>query len=185
MKLIKLLFIVTLLFTVSANAQITKGNWMVGGSGNFTNYKSTYQNNNVEITQTGNGLQISPNIGYFVRDKFAVGTSANFGFSNPSGDNNNSHGYGVSPFVRYYFLKPEKMVNLFAQASYGFSEGKSDSGGSNKSSGYSFKMGPAIFFNNSTALEFTLDYNGSKYSDNSKSNYFTVGIGFQIHLEKR
>ena len=37
MKTIKLFFITTILFAIAANAQITKGNWMVGGSGSFTN----------------------------------------------------------------------------------------------------------------------------------------------------
>lgn len=184
MNSIKLLFVAALLFSLSSNAQITKGNWMAGGMGNFTSYKSSYEYNNIEVTQTGSGVQISPNIGYFIKDKLVVGTAMSFNFSNPSGKNNNGHGYGISPFLRYYFLKPEKMINFFSQISYGFSEGKSESGGYNKSNGYDIKVGPAIFLNSSVALEFTLDYSASKYNDNSKANYLTLGIGFQIHLEK-
>ena len=185
MKTIKLFFIATILFTISANSQITNGNWMVGGSGNFTNYKSTFQSNNTEITQTGSGLTISPNLGYFIADNVALGTIVSFSFSNPSGDNNNSHGYGISPFVRYYFRKSDKMINPFLQTSYSFNEGKSDSGGSNKSTGYTIKGGSAIFFNSSVALELSLNYDSSKFNSDVKSNNFTVGIGFQIHLEKK
>lgn len=184
MKTIKIFFITTILFTLSANSQITKGNWMVGGSGYFTNYKSTFQNNNTEETQTGNGFQVSPNLGYFIVNNFALGAAASFSFSNPSGDNNNSHGYGLSPFVRYYFRKSEKMINPFLQTSYGVSEGKSESGGSNKSSGYNIKGGSAIFFNSCVALELTIDYISSKYNNDSKNNNFIVGVGFQIHLQK-
>jgi hypothetical protein len=184
MKTIKLFFLATLLFSGFANAQITKGNWMVGGSGSFTNYKSTFENNNTEITQTGNGMRLSPDLGYFIIDKIALGTFLSFGYSNPSGDNNNSHGFGISPFVRYYFRKSDKMINPFLQTSYGFSEGKSESGGTNKSNGYNIKGGSAIFFNSSVALELTVEYDSSKYNSNSKSNNCTIGIGFQIHLEK-
>jgi hypothetical protein len=186
MKNLNLFFIAIALFTFSnTNAQITKGNWMVGGSGSFTNYNSTYYNNNVETTQTGYGFNISPNLGYFIADNFAVGTVVGFSFSNPSGKNNNSHGYGLAPFVRYYFRKSDKMINPFLQTSYGFNEGKSDFGGSNKSSGYNVKGGSAIFLNNSVALELSVDYNSSKNNAKSKSNNFIVGIGFQIHLEKK
>ena len=185
MKTSKLLIAIALLSFVNSNAQITKGNWMVGGSGNFTNYKSTFQSGNTETTQTGSALTISPNLGYFIIDNVALGSIVSFSFSNPSGDNNNSQGYGMSPFIRYYFRKSDKMINPFLQTSYGFSKGKSDSGGSNESTGYTIKGGSAIFFNSSVALELSLNYDSSKFNSDVKSNNFTVGIGFQIHLEKK
>jgi hypothetical protein len=185
MKKIKLLLISTLLFSISANSQITKNYWMMGGTGNFTNYKSTIQNNNTEIVQTGNAFQFSPDIGYFVIDNLALGAVVILSYSNPSGENNNSYGYGISPFVRYYFRKPEKMINFFLQTSYGFSEGKSESGGSNRSSGYNLKGGSAIFLNSSVALELSIDYDSSKSNYDAKYNNFIIGIGFQIYLEKK
>ena len=185
MKTRKLFFIAILLCTISASSQITKGNWMVGGSGNFTNYKSTFQSNNTEVTNTGNGFNISPNLGYFVVDNFAVGTTVGFNFSNPSGANNNSHGYGISPFIRYYFRKSEKIINPFLQTSYGFGRIKSEIGDSSKTSGYTIRGGSAIFFNSSVALELSLNYSSSKYNNpDTTYNDFTIGIGFQIHLEK-
>lgn len=186
MKNLNPFFIAIALFTFSnTNAQITKGNWMVGGSGSFTSYNSTNYNNNIETTQTGYGFNISPNLGYFIADNIALGSSAGFGFSNPSGSNNNSHSYGLAPFVRYYFRKSEKVINPFLQTSYGFSEGKSDSGGLSNNSGYTVKGGSAIFFNSSVALELTLNYESFKNNLDSKSKYFTIGLGFQIHLEKK
>jgi hypothetical protein len=174
-----------LLFSVLGQAQITKGNWMVGGSGSFTTTKSYFENNNVETTQTVTGLNIDPNIGYFVFDKFAIGTAATFNFTNPKGRDNSTYGYGLRPFIRYYFLKPEKIINVFSQASYGFYEGRSQNGDfSSRSDQYEFKAGPAIFFNSSVALELTLNYYAAKNSENDKYNYFSLGIGFQIHLEK-
>ena len=75
MKLVKLLFIVTLFFTVSANAQITRGNWIVGRSDPFTSSKttSTYGFDESTAAYHSNTLQLIPNMGYFSADKFALG----------------------------------------------------------------------------------------------------------------
>jgi hypothetical protein len=49
--------------------------------------------------------------------------------------------------------------------------------------GFGFAAGPAIFLNKHTALEFTLGYNSIKIKDDpDRSNTFTVGVGFQVHL---
>ena len=69
MKTLKTIAITILLSTITANAQITKGNWMVGGTGNFSSYESKYINNGNEVTNKGIGTNISPNIGYFFINK--------------------------------------------------------------------------------------------------------------------
>lgn len=186
MKTIKLLFATTLLYALSTNAQITKGNWMVGGSGNISSYENKYINNGTEISNKGLGINISPNIGYFFANKFVAGANISIGYTKPQGYEN-STSYGIGPFVRYYFLKEDKRINLLAQANYSFGSSKSGINRS-QSNGYGFKAGPAIFFNSSVALEVTLDYNSSKLipnnSQSSSYNNFQVGLGFQIHLEK-
>ncbi len=186
MKSSRLLIIAVILFTINTNAQITKGNWMVGGNGNFSSYENKYQNNGTEVSNKGIGINISPNLGYFIADKLVAGANFNFGYTKPQGYDN-SFGYGIGPFIRYYFLKEDKLINLLAQANYSFGVNKS---GDNKSEsdGYGFKTGPAIFFNKSVALEVTLDYNSSKLIPNNSSsssyNNFQVSFGLQIHLEK-
>jgi hypothetical protein len=181
MKTIKIFFITTILFALSAHSQITKGNWIVGGSANFNNSNSV--NSDGDITGSGNGVQIYPNIGYFVYDKFAVGLSAGFSYGKPSGSPSNTS-YGLSPFVRYYFLKPDKLINVLAEASYGYNISKIQ-GNSNTfdSRGYRVKAGPVLYFNSSVGLELTFNYNSSN-SDGNTYNYFQAGFGFQIHLEK-
>jgi hypothetical protein len=101
MKTIKLFFIATILFTVSANSQITKGNWMVGGDASYDNSKVFDTNN--EIIGSGNSIRIFPNIGYFIIDKFALGLNGNFNYGKSNGSPSNV-GYGGGPFARYYFL---------------------------------------------------------------------------------
>lgn len=180
MKLIKLLFIVALLFTGVTNAQITKGNWMVGGDASFFNSK--VEDANGQTLGSSNGVRINPNIGYFLFTKFAAGINGNFNYGNVSGGSSNT-GFGGGPFVRYYFLKPEKIVNLFAEANYNYYNSYSQGNSTTNSSSYRFKAGPVIYFNSSVGLELTLNY-GSYKSDNGTSNDFNVALGFQIHLEK-
>lgn len=186
MKTIKMFFIITILFTISANSQITKGNWMVGGSGSFINYKNTYPDHITETTQTGYAFELLPNVGYFVVDNFSIGSIVSFSFDNPSGPDNNSLGFGLAPFVRYYFIKSEKIINPFLQASYSFNRSKIQlEDGYNKSSEYRLKGGSAFFLNSSVALEITIEYSSSINNvNNNQYDRFTTGIGLQIHLEK-
>jgi hypothetical protein len=186
MKTTKLFFILTLFSFLTSNAQITKGNWMVGGTGNFSSYESTYKSNGNEITNKGIGINISPKIGYFLADKFVIGTSLSIGYTKPK-ESDNSFGYGIGPYARYYFLNVDRHVNFFTEVNYIFGETKSGDNKS-KSNGYGLKAGSVFFFNNSVGLEVSLDYNSSKLapnnSDNSTYNNLQIGLGFQIHLEK-
>jgi hypothetical protein len=181
-----LFFTITLFSFLTANAQITKGNWMVGGTGNFSSYENKFQNNGTEVSNKGIGISISPNIGYFFKDKFAIGSIVSIGYTNPQ-DFESSTSYSIGPFVRYYFLKVDNQINLFAEASYLFGESKL---GNNKSAsnGYGFKAGPVFYFNNSVGLEVTIDYNSTQLlpssSGKSVANNLQIGLGFQIHLEK-
>ncbi len=185
MKSTKYLIISLLFLAVKTNAQITRGNWLVGGTGNFSSYENTFSNNGTEVINKGIGINISPNVGYFFVDKFVAGTNISIGYSKIKNYEDN-FGYGIGPFARYYLLKEDKQINFLVQASYTFSASSGDS--KSKYSGYGFKAGPVIFFNSSVALEITLDYNTAKLIPNSlaDSSYknLQIGLGFQIHLEK-
>lgn len=63
------------LFFQFTNAQISEGNWLVGGSGSFLAYSKNRTVLSPASTQNVKALriQLSPSIGYFVKDKFAVG----------------------------------------------------------------------------------------------------------------
>lgn len=186
MKTLTLFFFFVFATVFTANAQITQGNWMVGGTGNFSSYESKYKSNGNEISNKGLGISLSPNIGYFLADKLVAGASLTIGYTKPKGFDN-SFGYGIGPYARYYFLREDKQINLFSEVNYNFEETKS---GNNKSryQGYGLKAGSVIFFNSSVGLEISLDYNSSKLipnnSDSSTYNNLQIGLGFQIHLEK-
>jgi hypothetical protein len=179
MKTIKTLFFATLLFTLTTNAQITKGNWMVGGSAYFNSYNA--KNGKGEEIQKGTSVNLQPNIGYFFYNNFAGGLSAGYGISKTNNDASNS-GFSVGPFLRYYFLKPEKRVNLLAEVDYYYGKNFDRR---DFSTSYGLKAGPVIYFNSSVGLELLAKYDHNYYSSGADTtNNFQIGLGLQIHLEK-
>lgn len=175
-------FIAALLISLSTNAQITKGNWMVGGSASFKSYKS--ENVNTGNIENYNYVDLSPNLGYFIMDKLVIGAKTGFGYVGYTGGDYGKS-YNIGPFVRYYFLKPEKLINVFAQANYGFGEYINSVNSKYPTRNYGFKAGPVIFFNSSVALEMALEYNRSNENSTLDNSFYQFAIGFQIHLEKK
>ena len=188
MKTITLFFFIVFGMTLIANAQITKGNWLVGGDGSYSVQKGESTNYGTINTIKASGLILRSNIGYFLMDNLALGITPRFSFSNPEGSNNGGFGFGIGPLARYYFLKPEKKVNIFSQISYSFGYGYDNGINTSTSNGFLAKAGSAIFFNQSVALEVTLNYESSKTKFETGSEIrgqnLNIGIGFQIHLEK-
>lgn len=188
MKTITLFFFIVFAMTTTSNAQITKSNWLVGGDGSYSVQKGEGTSNGITNVTKASGLILRSNIGYFVMDNLVLGLTPQFSFSNPEGPNNGGFGFGIGPLARYYFLKPEKKINIFSQISYFYGNGFSNGKKTSTSNGFLVKAGPAIFFNQSVALEVTLNYERSKnkYEAGSEAKFqnLNIGIGFQIHLEK-
>ena len=188
MKTLTLFFFIVLATVLTTNAQITKGNWMAGGDASFFSNKSESESNlNPNVTETSY-LILTPNIGYFFMDKLSGGISFNFNFVEPF-ESVNSQSYGFNPFMRYYFLDRDKLVNVFSQINYHVGFGKNGSGTSSKTNGYGVKLGSSLFFNSSVALEFSLNYNKTKNTldgNNTRNiRQFLIGLGLQIHLIKK
>jgi hypothetical protein len=188
MKFITLLFL-TVIITITANSQITKGGFLIGGNIGFSSTKFKRPDISNAIT---NNFFISPGIGYFIIDKLAAGIRLNFTSSHEkAGTIDQSYtNTTLSPFARYYFLPVNKMVNAFINLSYNNSRTKF----SNQSTPstilkryeYTIAAGPSIFLNQQIALEFTAGYQWSsaKGRSNSKETQFNTGLGLQIHLGK-
>lgn len=174
-------FTIILFYFLTSNAQITKGNWLVGGDANYTNTKIINKLNN-ETTGSGSSIRFFPNIGYFAYDKLAIGINGNFNYGKANGSPSNL-GFGGGPFARYYFLESEKTFNLFGEANYNYFTSKTQGFERSYGNSYRFRAGPVVYFNSSVGLEMTLNYSSETFSD-TRSNYFSVGFGFQIHLEK-
>lgn len=196
--------IIALVFTFilhSGYSQLNKENWLVGGSASFSSTNSSYKTPGFSQKSNEFNLSLSPNVGYFLLDKFAIGLTPTFSWGKSEGgdaiDNNrNVVGSGgtsnvkrflIGPFVRYYILDTEKAFNILVSAAYqyGIYSFKPTRGIINN---LSFATGPVIFFNSSVGLEFLVGY-GSRIEDVEGSYRNTqkgmqIGIGFQIHLEK-
>lgn len=200
------LFIIAIFLSTVAQGQITKGNWLVGGNLNFSSANGESISSTGTQKSTYSNISISPNIGYFIIEKFAAGLKTNFtnakskdgdmirdGITVGSGGHSNTTWFDFGPFTRYYFLPSDNQVNLFSEANFMYGTANSHPGKGSRYS-YSFYAGSAVYFNSSVALEFTIGYNSSKstlYGLNSRNDDYTnknnaiqIGIGFQIHLEK-
>lgn len=193
MKKLILLTIVQFIFMTTAHSQITKGNWMVGGSAgySYTNASGTDNSSN------NSNIYITPNIGYFFIDKIAGGMRLGYLRFNVKSTSNTAPpdnftrltNYSIGPYLRYYFLSIEKAYNILLEVSYQFGSEKQETD-SYKNSWISnskilFSAGPVIYFNNVVGLEFLLNY--SSYGNSiqlKRSSQLGVGIGFQIHLQK-
>lgn len=180
-------------FLNSAKSQLTKGNWLVGGTGKLYSYNSTYSSfTSPTIIQKAKYTQIdiSASVGYFVADRLAFGilpTLSSFKESVANSRRTNVQQYWIGPFGRYYLLSAEKQYNIVTDISYqlgvfvaGRQKGKLNT--------FSALVGPVIYFNTSIGLEFLLGYSYRK-EDVEQGNKeirkgFQMGFGFQIHLEK-
>jgi hypothetical protein len=191
MKHIFLAFSLLIIVNISYG-QLTKGHWLVGGSGRFYSYKnefssSTYSNN-AKYTQ----IDLTANIGYFLVDKIAFGLKPTFSsikgkVTSASGLSTNVQRYWFGPFGRYYFLNPENKANVLLDASYQFGlfNASSQKG---KLRTANISAGPVIYFNSSVGIEFLVGYRYEledvELASKDLKKGFQVSFGLQIHLTK-
>lgn len=185
MKTIKILISLTLFLTTPSYSQINKGNWMVGGNASFNNNSNSLNDGPNVKSST---FLVNPNIGYFLFDKFTTGIKTGL-IIYLRKDSPSETGYNFGPYLRYYFLKQDKVLNLFLEGNYNY--GRYNTTNSAVTNSYGFTAGPVIFLNSSVAIELGLNYSKlvSKQDigfiqKNEQSN-FSVLIGLQIHLEKQ
>lgn len=173
-----LFFFLLMTLSLALNAQINKGNWLVGGSGEYSSQSFEFDDGEDFKREF---ITIKPNAGYFLKDKFAVGTALRFEKFDEF------YNYGAGIFSRYYFLKKDKIFNIYTQVHYDLVHTvspRNSNTNNNKvnSSFYGGRIGQVVFFNNVVGLEFAILYERGVDS-NSSSETFKALIGFQIHLE--
>jgi hypothetical protein len=155
------------------------------------------------VGQRQTQINLSPNLGFFLADKFATGLKLVYSnnrykqINTPNYNLNKFITYSVGPFLRYYFLPTDKQFNLLVDGSYQYGN---ERGGGVVSTGseavdfdlskyqkhsFSIAAGPVIYFNSSVGMEFLAAYITSKYANIAgRNNTFQVGLGLQVHLEK-
>jgi hypothetical protein len=183
-------FFSLLVFAGTTFGQLTKGHWLVGGSGRFYSYKNEYSTSTVNNTGKYTQIDVSPNIGYFIADKIGLGLRTTFSSVKGKIDNvpasTNVQRFSAGPFIRYYFFDAEKQNNILIDANYqkgivgGFFKGNSNN--------FSIAAGPVIYFNSSVGIEFLIGYVSQMEEINNQDKEiksgFQFSIGFQIHLIK-
>ena len=149
---------------------ISKGQWLIGGSGNI----SLGTVDELDFNQ----FSIAPMGGYFVGKKVAVGLSTGYNYYRSS-----SQSFFIQPFARYYFA--QNKLAPFAEVAYGGSwarfEYQGSTGETVKISGTAYRIGAGLnyFISRDVALEGHLRYSRSNDSD-SGSLGLSAGLQFFI-----
>jgi hypothetical protein len=180
MNIKQTLVLVFLIASFLGTAQITKGNFLVGGNGSFS-YTKTDNSGSTQATKAYD-ITLAPNFGYFFIDKLASGIRIDFFYTQfESGDfKSKIDNTKLGPFIRYYFLNSGKNLNLFIEPSFTFNI----SGNLNRTATSELKAGMVYFLNSVVGFETTLSYAISNFENTPSGKSLFLGLGFQIHLEK-
>ena len=195
------IFILSVFFGLSAFGQVSKGNFMVGGSGAFSHEKQEFDTGSgvYQESQTNNYISFGPSVGYFFTRGLVGGLSVNFSRENQESEMLSNVGrltqeFSVNPFVKYYLKN-----GIFGMASVGYGRSRIERRfGDNLSTGETKRefftwqagVGYAIFLNKNVSLEPMVNYSvkiddSDELSDvKERDSRFTVGLGFNIFLGK-
>ncbi|HEY5368740.1 MAG TPA: hypothetical protein VIJ75_07090 [Hanamia sp.] len=91
--------VIVFLATTAANAQITEGRFLLGGSIGYTHQDDT-QNSNSKYNAFYSNVQF----GKVVKDNTVIGIIGSYGFSNNESTDNKSNQYNAGLFYRKYKL---------------------------------------------------------------------------------
>lgn len=163
---------------LTADAQIQKGNVLVGG--NFTDLNLGLNDPKVF------SLDITPKAAWFIQDNVALGGYVNLGIQTAKGSSTTTS-YGAGALGRYYTGKDVEMLRhgrIFGEATFGVGGvNVSDGGGNTNGINFSFGPGFAYFITPSIGLETLLKYNGlGGFGDQGYQSNLNLSFGFQIYL---
>ncbi|MGI9649846.1 hypothetical protein [Chryseobacterium sp. RLHN22] len=166
----------------TANAQIQKGNWMVGSSLLSSNFGLN--------TGGGYSIALQPKGAYFVEDNVAVGGYVNLGISKVTNGSPTRFDYGVGALGRYFLSPGEKGVDNLLNHGRWFFEGNVGIGGSsvengNSTTGLDFGVGPgySYFITPNIGLEGLVKYQGQTgFGNEGLNSNITFNVGFSIYL---
>jgi hypothetical protein len=171
---IQLLFIVVF-FSSQLFAQITKGNFLVGGNLSFE-----YSSHSIEeegISQ----LTLKPDGGYFFIDKVAAGLHVDMSLTGNRGDKYVTLMLG--PFIRYYFLSEAKKINVLAEADFMFGSEKYSGFSSEGKTAFGLSAGPVFFISPQVGMETLLNWHMLKYAnDEGRITRLGLSVGIQVYL---
>lgn len=142
---------------MSMGSPTAKGTWLLGGNASF------------ESTDGSSTWELSPDLGYFIKDNLAIGGRAAIG------DAGFGTYYAFTAFIKPYFGQSD-MGKFFIEPNVGFA----GADGADTELTYGGRAGYALFLNRSIALELGVGY--QKTGD--FPSIFGALVGFQIHFKK-
>ena len=193
MKFISTILILSV-FCSNVQAQLSKGNWLLGGTANLSATRNSYSGTISTSATDALNIMVLPDIGYFLADKLSVGlrpgyTKFKAEGVGPTGLSTNANRLDFGPFIRYYFLNTDKPFNVLADVGYQYGlYWFRPSRGSRHS--FSASTGMVAFFNSSVALEMLVGYYSQsekiRIPENALIEYrgLQMSIGFLFHLER-
>ncbi|KPE51966.1 hypothetical protein [Chryseobacterium indologenes] len=166
----------------TANAQIQKGNWLVGSSLLTSNFGLN--------TGGGYSIALQPKGAYFIEDNVAVGGYVNLGISKVTNGSPTRFDYAVGGLGRYYLSPGEKGVDNLLNHGRWFFEGNVGIGGSsvengNSTTGLDFGVGPgySYFITPNIGLEGLVKYQGQTgFGSEGLNSNITFNVGFSIYI---
>lgn len=178
--LVVLLMISFLFIGQKSNAQLQKGNVLVGGD--IASFDIGLKKN------TGYDIVIDPKAAWFINNNFAVGGYVNFGLTKINKESPTFTSYGVGALARYYANKPDLNIlrhgRWFFEGNVGI-QGTNVSNGGGSTNGLGLGIGPgyAYFITPNIGLETLLKYNGLVgFGDLTSQSDLSLNVGFQIYL---
>ncbi|KVV14806.1 hypothetical protein ACRASX_12630 [Flavobacterium sp. TMP13] len=176
----KLTLVALLTLGFIANAQIEKGNVLIGG--NLANISLGLNDPNVI------SIDISPKVAWFIKDNIALGGYLNFGIETAKHSNTTTN-YGIGALGRYYAGAEGELVKhsrFFAEATVGL--GGVNVSDADNTNGLNLSVGPGFsyFITPNIGLEALLKYNGLVgFGSTPYQNNLNLSFGFQIYLPGR
>lgn len=200
-------FFFLVLFGYNLNGQFMEsGDFLMGSTIGFSSTSSTIsQSSSVgsgEKTPRSLQINLSPNIGYFLSNDFALGIGMDYTYSYQRDADNNRRtdsDFLFGPFVRYYIPVKERMA-FFGVVNFGFGNSSNENllvaGNQSVSSNiFAVGLGPGftILSSNAIGIEAILKYNfarsqfdtelaGVKTSTTTNTNQFDISLGMQLYF---
>lgn len=164
------LFLMTINLQAQDRLNIDKGTWMVGGQVSFTSIQG----------KRGTELNLSPEAGYFIANRFALTLGATFSIR----DNGllRTRRFILQPGVRAYLYK-----GLFAAANVGFGSTRfstsdpSIMSSTNNLFSWETRVGYSFFLNKYVAIEPALYYYSQRLNGYN-TRTLNLSIGFRVFL---
>ncbi|MEJ8804040.1 outer membrane beta-barrel protein [Pontibacter sp. H249] len=168
------------LISVGAFAQTTQGSISVGGDMGLGSHATSNINNEYSDDTKGININLSPSVGYFVKNGLEIGLRTTLSFGSSTTQHNrsdvknkiNSFGYGLGPFVTKYVPITERL-HFTATGGFGFDHERTKNPDLDQkllttTTGYYVSAAPGLTFFATEKLGFSIAMGGISYTTSTE-----------------